>query len=37
MSTRRRVGVMCSLRDPAVVETARRYGDRVDLQEGFVP
>ena len=30
-------GFLCALRDPAVVEMARRYGDPVDLLEGFVP
>lgn len=29
-------GFLCALRDPAVVEMARRFGDPVDLLEGFV-
>lgn len=30
-------GFLCALRDPSVVEMASRYGDPVDLLEGFVP
>jgi len=29
-------GFLCALRDPEVIEIASRYGDPVDLLEGWV-